>query len=151
HGRRSQIDHLEEVDFPHSLGLLYSAITSYLGFEVNEGEYKVMCLAPYGNLVFVEPLRNLIHSEAGGQFSLDLRYFSFLDHECIYSEELVALLGRGPRTPESEILQFHMDIARSVQFVLEEILLEKVRYLHTEAPSENLCMAGGVALNVVAN
>jgi carbamoyltransferase len=149
--RGAQIGRFEQVDFPDSLGFLYSAITGYLGFEVNEGEYKVMGLAPYGEPRYVDAMRRLITSTSDGQYRLNMEYFAFLNEESMYSAELVALLGQPPREPESEILQFHMDVARSVQVVLEEILLEKVRYLHSKVPSENLCMAGGVALNVVAN
>ena len=148
---RGQIARLEQVDFPHSLGFFYSAITSYLGFEVNEGEYKVMGLAPYGKPSYVRELNELIECLPGGQYRLRLRYFSFLTTESMYSEELVSLLGQAPRTPDSELTQFHMDVARSAQVVLESVLLEKVRYLHERVPADNLCMAGGVALNVVAN
>jgi carbamoyltransferase len=147
----AEIGRFEQVDFPDSLGFFYSAITGYLGFEVNEGEYKVMGLAPYGEPRYVDAMRRLITSTSAGQYRLNMEYFAFLNEDSMYSAELVALLGQSPREPESEILQFHMDVARSVQVVLEEILLEKVRYLHSKVPSENLCMAGGVALNVVAN
>jgi carbamoyltransferase len=150
-GSGSRIERFEQVDFPDSLGFFYSAITGYLGFEVNEGEYKVMGLAPYGEPRHVEALRRLIESTPGGQFRLNLEYFAFLAEDAMYSRELVALLGRPARAAESAIEQFHMDLARSVQVVLEEVLLEKVRYLHSRVPSENLCLAGGVALNVVAD
>jgi carbamoyltransferase len=150
-GRGQRIDRFEQVDFPDSLGFFYSAITGYLGFEVNEGEYKVMGLAPYGEPRYVDRIRDMIDVHPDGQYRLDMKYFAFLAEESMYSPALVELLGGPPRAPESEILQFHMDVARSAQTVLEEILLEKVRYLHGRIPSENLCMAGGVALNVVAN
>jgi carbamoyltransferase len=150
-GKGSTIERFEQVDFPHSLGFFYSAITAYLGFEVNEGEYKVMGLAPYGRPIYADHIARLIVPGADGQYSLDLRFFSFLDEDSMFSEELVALLGQPSRAPESELTQFHMDVARSVQVVLEEVLLEKVKYLHRRMPSEHLCMAGGVALNVVAN
>lgn len=149
--RDAEIRRFEQVDFPDSLGFFYSAITGYLGFEVNEGEYKVMGLAPYGTPRYADAMRELIAVTSDGQYRLNLKYFAFLTESSMYSEELVALLGQPPRAPESDLLQFHKDVARSVQVVLEEILLEKVRYLHSKAPSENLCMAGGVALNVVAN
>jgi carbamoyltransferase len=139
------------VCFPHSLGLLYSTITSYLGFEVNDGEYKVMGLAPYGTPKYADALRTLVASEAGGQYRLELTYFDFLRGDRMYSEALPALLGGPPRAPESALEPFHADVARSLQAALEEILLEKVRYLHDRVPSEALCMAGGVALNCVAN
>jgi len=148
----ARISRFEQVDFPDSLGFFYSAITGYLGFEVNEGEYKVMGLAPYGTPRYADEMRQLIASTSeDGQYRLNMKYFAFLNEDSMYSDELVALLGQPPREPESEILQFHMDVARSVQAILEEVMLEKVRYLHSKVPSENLCMAGGVALNVVAN
>jgi carbamoyltransferase len=149
HGDRIEI--FEEVHFPDSLGLLYSAITGYLGFEVNDGEYKVMGLAPYGKPRHVEQLRALLASEPGGQYRLDMRYFDFLTAERMYSDQLVELFGQPARPPESDLLHFHQDVARSLQQMLEEVLLEKARYLHERVPSENLCMAGGVALNCVAN
>lgn len=150
-GQGAQLQRLEQVDFPHSIGFFYSAITSYLGFEVNEGEYKVMGLAPYGKPLYVDQLRQVINTGPSGQFRLNLKYFAFLTEDRMYSDELMDLLGQKPREPESEITSFHTDVARSLQVVLEEILLEKVRYLKEIAPSENLCMAGGVALNCVAN
>lgn len=145
------IERFEQVDFPDSLGFFYSAITGYLGFEVNEGEYKVMGLAPYGQPTLVDKIRKLIETNSEGQYRLKMQYFAFLQHDSMYTEELCHLLGCPPRVPESEITQFHMNVARSVQVVLEEVLLEKIRYLHSKVHSDNLCMAGGVALNVVAN
>jgi carbamoyltransferase len=150
-GKGIDVERFEQVDFPDSLGFFYSAITGYLGFEVNEGEYKVMGLAPYGEPIYVDQIRNLIEVTSEGQYRLNMKYFAFLTEDSMYTEELATLLGRPPREPESELEQFHMDVARSVQVVLEEVMLEKVRYLHSKVPSENLCMAGGVALNVVAN
>ena len=147
----ANIERFESVDFPDSLGLFYSAVTGYLGFEVNEGEYKIMGLAPYGKPVYADALRPLIQIGAAGQYRLDMKYFRYLHEDCMYSPEFAALLGRPPRKPESPVEQFHKDVARSAQVVLEDVLLEKVRYLHQQAPSENLCLAGGVALNVVAN
>jgi len=150
-GRGDELSIFEEVHFPDSLGLLYSTITSYLGFSVNEGEYKVMGLAPYGEPVHTDLLGRLIESSEGGQFRLDLRYFDFTRADRMYSDEMVALLGHPPRARGSAVLPFHQDLARSLQAVLEEVLLDKVRYLHGRTGSENLCMAGGVALNCVAN
>lgn len=147
----AEISKLEQVDFPNSLGLFYSAVTGYLGFEVNEGEYKVMGLAPYGRPALVAKIQQLIEDGPDGQYRLNFKYFPFLHEERMFSDALCELLGAPPRSPGSEITQFHMDVARSTQLVLEEILLSKVRYLHSRVPSENLCMAGGVALNVVAN
>lgn len=150
-GRGTKIDRFEEVEFPHSLGFLYSALTAYLGFEVNEGEYKVMGLAPYGRPIYVDRLRKLIEVRPDGQFRLNMKYFAYLQKESMFTEELCDLLGRPPRQPESELGTFHQDVARSIQALLEEILLDKVRYLYSKVPTDNLCFAGGVALNVVAN
>jgi len=151
HATGPHIDLFEEVQFPHSLGLLYSALTSYLGFEVNDGEYKVMGLAPYGEPRYADQVRALVTLEEGGRYRLNLEYFNFLRRDRMYSDRLVELFGEPPRRPESDLLSFHHDVARSVQWILEEILLEKVGYLHRRVPSRNLCMAGGVALNCVAN
>ncbi len=150
-GRDSRIERFEQVDFPDSLGFFYSAVTGYLGFEVNEGEYKVMGLAPYGEPLYVDRIWKLIDAAEGGQYRLNMKYFGFLREDRMYTDELCSLLGQPARKPESELLKFHRDVAKSVQVVLEEILLQKARYLHGKFPSENLCMAGGVALNVVAN
>ncbi len=150
-GKGPQLERFEQVDFPDSLGFFYSAITGYLGFEVNEGEYKVMGLAPYGEPEYADRIRKLIEVTSEGQYRLNMKYFGFLTEDRMYTQELIDLLGQPPRPAESELTQFHMDVARSVQVVLEEIMLEKTRYLHTKVPSDNLCMAGGVALNVVAN
>ena len=150
-GKGTELELFEEVQYPDSLGLLYSAITGYLGFEVNEGEYKVMGLAPYGQARYVEELRSLVELGAQGQYRLNMEYFEFLAEDRMYSDRLADLLGHPPRQSESELLPFHEDVARSLQVVLEEVLLDKVRYLHTRVPSGNLCMAGGVALNCVAN
>lgn len=147
----AEIERLGHVDFPDSLGLFYSALTGYLGFEVNEGEYKVMGLAPYGQPRYVAQIRKLIEDGPGGGYRLNLKYFSFLHEDRMFSEDLCDLLGAPPRRYGSEITQFHMDIARSTQLVLEDLMLAKIRYLHGRVPSDNLCMAGGVALNVVAN
>ncbi len=146
-----RIEPFETVEFPHSLGLLYSTITSYLGFAVNDGEYKVMGLAPYGAPRYLAELRRLVTSLDGGQLRLDLLYFEFLRGRRMYSPALGELLGAPPRQPGDPLLPLHLDLARSLQVVLEEILLEKVRYLHSVTGSENLCLAGGVTLNCVAN
>lgn len=145
------IEPFEEVQFPHSLGLLYSTLTAYLGFEVNDGEYKVMGLAPYGEPRFVAEMRRLVSSGPAGQYRLNLDYFDFIRGRRMYSEALPRLFGEPPRRREAEITRFHQDVARSLQAVLEEILLEKVHYLHARTGLSDLCMAGGVALNVVAN
>jgi carbamoyltransferase len=149
--RGTAIDLFESVAFPHSLGLLYSTLTSYLGFAVNDGEYKVMGLAPYGEPRYLEEMRRLLIPQADGQYRLDLRYFDFVRGRRMYSEALAGLFGQPPRARESEITRFHQDVARSLQAVLEEVLLEKVRWLHERTGLPDLCMAGGVALNCVAN
>lgn len=151
HGNGSSLNIFEEVNFPDSLGLLYSTITAYLGFEVNEGEYKVMGLAPYGEPRYVKQMYELIELGGAGQFTLRMKYFDFLRHDRMFAPALVELFGQPPRQPEAELTPFAADVARSVQVLLEEVLLEKTRYLHQRVPVENLCMAGGVALNCVAN
>jgi carbamoyltransferase len=150
-GKGRKLDLFDEVHFPNSIGLLYSTITNYLGFEVNEGEYKVMGLAPYGKPLYKDKLWKLIEMDKQGQFHLVMKYFDFLKGEKMYSDHLVELFGIKARDAESKMEQYHADIARSLQAVLEEILLEKAQYLYNETQQENLCMAGGVALNCVAN
>lgn len=149
--RGTSLEKLAEVRFPHSLGLLYATLTHYLGFGVLSGEYKVMGLAPYGQPRFVQQVRRLIRSTPGPDFELDLQYFDFGDDERMHTPALHALFGAPRREPESPITPFHHDVARSLQAVLEDVLLEKVRWLKTRVGSPNLCMAGGVALNCVAN
>jgi len=150
-GRGAALERISEVEFPHSLGLLYSAITSWLGFAVNDGEYKVMGLAPYGTPRFLNEMRRLVQSGSGGQFRLDLQYFDFINGRQMFSPRLSELLGAPPRQRGDEITQLHRDVARSVQAVLEEVLLEKADWLHRQTGLPDLCMAGGVALNVVTN
>ena len=150
-GRDKTLDIFEEVQFPDSLGLLYSTITSYLGFGVNDGEYKVMGLAPYGKPLYTDKIRTLIQQQAGGQYRLDMKYFGFLRENTMYSEFFTDLFEHPVRPEDSPIDQYHKDIAKSMQVVLEEILVEKAKYLYEKTGSENLCMAGGVALNCVAN
>lgn len=150
-GSSSNLEIFEEVQFPDSLGLLYSTITSYLGFGVNDGEYKVMGLAPYGRPLYVDQLYKLLKMEDNGQYRLDMRYFGFIANDCMYSQNLCALLGRPARREDSELTAYHMDIAKSMQVVLEQVLIEKASYLHKRTMMSDLCMAGGVALNCVAN
>jgi carbamoyltransferase len=150
-GQGSRLDAFEQVDFPHSLGLLYSTLTSYLGFRVNDGEYKVMGLAPYGRPRHVAALSRLIESLPGGQFRLDLGYFDFVRGHRMDSTALAELLGAPRRRAGEPLGEFHRDVAASLQRVLEELLLEKVRWLHARTGAADLCMAGGVALNCVAN
>lgn len=150
-GKREKIELFEQVDFPNSIGLLYSTITSYLGFAVNSDEYKVMGLAPYGKPVYVDKIRKLITLQDNGQYALDMNFFDFGPGEYMFTDQLIELFGMPPRVPESELKQFHKDVAKSLQTVLEEILLTKAKYLHRKTGLTNLCMAGGVALNCVAN
>lgn len=141
----------EEVRFPNSLGLLYSAITDYLGFSVNDGEYKVMGLAPYGTPRYTELFGKVVTAGDGGQVGLAHEYFDFTRGDRMFSDRLIELLGRPARKKGEPILPFHQDLARSVQVVLEDLLLAKVRYLYDRVPADALCLAGGVALNCVAN
>ncbi len=150
-GRSGELEIFEEVAFPHSLGLLYSTLTSFLGFKVLSGEYKVMGLAAYGEPRYVDEICRLVAVGDGGQIRLNLAYFDFIDGERMYSPALAELLGAPPRAPGVEIEPFHRDLARSLQLVLEEILLEKAAYLHRRTGAADLCLAGGVALNCVAN
>jgi len=150
-GEGDRLEIFQEVDFPNSLGLFYSAFTSYLGFAVNDGEYKVMGLAPYGEPRFAERIAGILRTADDGRYALDPRYFDFIQGRRMYSEKLCELLGEPPRKKDAPITRFHQDVARSVQMVLEELLLQKVEYLHQEVGSPRLCMAGGVALNCVAN
>jgi carbamoyltransferase len=150
-GRGAALELFEEVRFPDSLGLLYSTITNYLGFSVNDGEYKVMGLAPYGAPTLLDRLRRLIESGPGGQYRLSLEYFDFERSDRMFTDALAELLGGGPREPREPITPFHQDLARSLQALTEETLLEKVRYLFERTRVEALCLAGGVALNCVAN
>lgn len=150
YGKENDIHIFESVNFPDSIGLLYSTITAYLGFKVNNGEYKIMGLAPYGDPNLVDKIYKLIKSHDQGDIQLNMEYFSYVTDDKMYSSKMEELFGYEGRTPESEVLQFHMDVARSIQVVIEELLFEKVKYLYDKYPSENLCLAGGVALNCVA-
>ncbi len=151
HGAGNNLDLFETVDFPHSLGLFYATITAFLGFRVNNGEYKVMGLAAYGEPRYLDQMHQLLHNEPDGQFRLDMDYFDFLSGERMFSNRLTDLLGQPPRQPEAPVAQHHCDIAKSAQVALEEILLEKINYLAEKVDSRQLCLAGGVALNAVAN
>ncbi|MGE0622662.1 MAG: carbamoyltransferase [Pseudomonadales bacterium] len=141
-----------EIHFPHSLGLLYSAFTYYTGFRVNSGEYKLMGLAPYGSPVYADRIReHLIDVKEDGSFRLDLKYFDYCTGLTMTNRRFDELFGRPPRQPEGELTQFHMDIAASIQQVTEEVVLKMVRMLARSYDCPNLCLAGGVALNCVAN
>jgi carbamoyltransferase len=142
----------KEIHFPHSLGLLYSAFTYYTGFKVNSGEYKLMGLAPYGEPRFVRQIRDsLIDLKPDGSFRLNLDYFNYCTGLTMTNERFHALFGGPPRGPESLLTQKEMDLAASIQAVLEEVVLRLTRSLAAETGMENLCLAGGVALNCVAN
>jgi carbamoyltransferase len=151
-GEGNRVELLEEMRFPHSLGLLYSAFTYHLGFRVNSGEYKMMGLAPYGEPKFQELiLSELIDLKPDGSFRLNLRYFDFIAGLTMTNAAFDHLFGGPPRKPEAELTQRHMDIARSIQSVTEEIMLRLARHAHAITDARNLCLAGGVALNCVAN
>ena len=153
HGKGNQITMLKEIHFPHSLGLLYSAFTYYTGFKVNSGEYKVMGLAPYGKPIYKDLIiNNLIDLKEDGTFRLDMSYFNFATGLTMTNKKFEDLFGQPVRKKEDDLLtQFHMDIASSVQSVTEEIVLRLTRDIASEYKIENLCLAGGVALNCVAN
>jgi len=141
-----------EIDFPHSLGLLYSAFTYFTGFKVNSGEYKLMGLAPYGEPKYVQTiLDNLIDLKEDGTFQLDMRYFNYAVGLTMTNREFDKLFGGPPRPREGTLTQREMDIARSIQAVTEEVVLRLVRNVHKELAVDYLCLAGGVALNCVAN
>jgi carbamoyltransferase len=150
-GEGSDIQILKEVRFPHSLGLLYSAYTYYLGFKVNSAEYKVMGLAPYGEPKYVDQVMETIKYNEDGSFKMNMQYFAYDYGLEMTNGKFEKLFGRPKREPESSLDQFHKDVAMSVQKVTEEIVLRMVRHAHEITGSNNLCMAGGVALNCVAN
>ncbi len=151
-GEDNKLTPLWEIHFPHSLGLLYSAFTYYTGFRVNSGEYKVMGLAPYGQPKYVQAIYdNLIDLKDDGTFRLKIDYFNYCTGLTMTNGKFDDLFGGPPRKPESKLTQRDMDLARSVQEVTEEVMLRLVRSLHRETGAENLCLAGGVALNCVGN
>lgn len=151
HGKGSEIELFKEVRFPHSLGLLYSAYTYYLGFKVNSAEYKVMGLAPYGEPKYYDQVLETISFGDDGGFRMNMKYFSYDYGLKMTNGHFETLFGQPRRKPESKLDQFHMDIAASVQKVTEEIVLRMACHAHDVTGSKNLCMAGGVALNCVAN
>ena len=152
-GDKNKIEIKKELHFPHSLGLLYSAFTYYIGFKVNSGEYKVMGLAPYGKPKYTDQiLNNLIDLKDDGTFMLDQNYFNYSTGLTMTNEKFNKLFGHPPRKAETDkITQFHMDIASSIQNVTEKIMLMLAKSLRKEYKIPNLCLAGGVALNCVAN
>ena len=152
HGVGNEITMLKEMRFPHSIGLLYSAITYFTGFKVNSGEYKLMGLAPYGEPIYRDLiLDNLIDLKADGSFKMDMSYFAYCYDDVMTSPKMNELFGGPPRKSESEITQREMDIAASIQVVTEEVVLRTARTAHELTGSKNLTLAGGVALNCVAN
>jgi len=151
-GSGNTLQPLWQISFPHSLGLLYSAFTYFCGFKVNSGEYKLMGLAPYGQPIYADTIReNLIDIKPDGTFRLDLSYFKFHRGFRMTSSRFNTLFAQPPRKSESQLNQFHMDLAASIQVVTEEVVLRLARSLRRETGAVNLCLAGGVALNCVAN
>ena len=152
-GRENRITMLKEIHFPHSIGLLYSAFTYYIGFKVNSGEYKVMGLAPYGLPKYKDLiLKEIIDLKDDGSFRLNMKYFNYATGLTMTNKKFSKLFGEKVRDPDKELLtQFHMDIAASIQAVTEEIVIRLTTSISKETQIKNLCMAGGVALNCVAN
>ena len=151
-GRGNRVEIQSELHFPHSLGLLYSAFTYFTGFKVNSGEYKLMGLAPYGEPKYVDViLRELIDLKEDGSFRLNMNYFNYGVGLTMTNARFDRLFGGPPRQPESRLTQRDMDLARSIQEVTEEIMVRMARHVRKETGMKNLCLAGGVALNCVAN
>ncbi len=151
-GKGEKISPLWEISFPHSLGLLYSAFTYYCGFKVNSGEYKLMGLAPYGQAKYTDLIKkNLIDIKEDGSFRLNMNYFKFHRGFRMTSSKFDKLFSSKPRSEETEISQFHMDLAASIQNVTEEIFIKIAKNLKKTTNQKNLCLSGGVALNCVAN
>ena len=150
-GEGNSIRLTHEIRFPHSLGLLYTAFTYYCGFKVNSGEYKLMGLAPYGEPKYVDRIRKLIDLRDDGSYRLDMRYFNYAQGLTMTNRRFEALMGQPRRSPETELSQFYMDIAASIQVVTEDVMLRTVRFAHAVTGKKNLCLAGGVALNCVGN
>ncbi|MGE4650166.1 MAG: carbamoyltransferase [Myxococcota bacterium] len=151
-GRGNEIELLQELRFPHSLGLLYSAFTYFTGFKVNSGEYKLMGLAPYGEPIYAQKiLDEMLDLKEDGSFRMDMSYFAYCYNDVMTSPKMDTLFDGPPRRAESEITQREMDIAASIQVVTEEIVLRIARHAHATTGMKSLCLAGGVALNCVAN
>jgi carbamoyltransferase len=151
-GRGNKVELTHQLRFPHSLGLLYSAFTYYTGFRVNSGEYKVMGLAPYGEPVYADLiLKHLLDLKDDGSFRMDMSYFNYAQGLTMTSAKFHRLFGGPPRKPETPLTSREMDLTASVQAVTEEIMLRMARHVHKETGEKNLCLAGGVALNCVAN
>ncbi len=151
-GKNNKLEIKKEIHFPHSLGLLYSAFTYYTGFKVNSGEYKLMGLAPYGKPVYEDKIKKLVDIKEDGTFRLNQKYFNYATGLTMTNNRFNNLFGQKARDPKNEkITQFHMDIAASIQKVTEEIMIKLTRAIRKEYNIKNLCLAGGVALNCVAN
>ncbi len=151
-GNENEIKIIKEINFPHSLGLIYSAFTYYAGFKVNSGEYKLMGLAPYGRPIFVETIKNnLITIKEDGSFKLNMNYFDYCTGLKMTNKKFNDLFGGEPRKPESNLTDKEMNIASSIQVVIEEIIIKIAKNIKKETNIDNLCLAGGVALNCVAN
>ena len=151
-GKNNELEIKKEIHFPHSLGLLYSAFTYYTGFKVNSGEYKLMGLAPYGNPIYEDKVKQLLDLKEDGTFRLNQKYFNYATGLTMTNKNFDKLFGQKPRNPKNEkITQFHMDVASSIQKVTEEIMINLVKSIRKEYGIKNLCLAGGVALNCVAN
>jgi len=151
-GKNNNLEIKKEILFPHSLGLLYSAFTYYTGFKVNSGEYKLMGLAPYGSPIYVDKIKQIVDIKDDGTFRLDQKYFNYATGLTMTNDKFNELFGQNPRDPKTEqITQFHMDIASSIQKITEVIMIKLVKDIRNEYGIKNLCLAGGVALNCVAN
>ncbi|WP_428080238.1 carbamoyltransferase family protein [Candidatus Pelagibacter sp.] len=151
-GKGNDLEVKKEIQFPHSLGLLYSAFTYYTGFKVNSGEYKLMGLAPYGSPIYQDKIKKLIDVKDDGTFRLNQKFFNYATGLTMTNEKFHKLFGQEPRDPKKDqITQFHMDIASSIQNITEEIMIKLAKGIRNEYGIKNLCLAGGVALNCVAN
>jgi len=151
-GKNNNLEIKKEILFPHSLGLLYSAFTYYTGFKVNSGEYKLMGLAPYGSPVYEDKIKKIVDIKDDGTFCLDQKYFNYATGLTMTNDKFNKLFGQKPRDPKTEqITQFHMDIAASIQKITEVIMIKLAKDIQNEYGIKNLCLAGGVALNCVAN
>ena len=151
-GKQNNLEIKKEIHFPHSLGLLYSAFTYYIGFKVNSGEYKLMGLAPYGKPIYIDKIKEIIDIKDDGSFRLDQSYFNYATGFTMINNKFIKFFGQKTRDPSNEKLtQFHMDIACSIQKVTEEIMIKLAKAVRKEYGIKNLCLAGGVALNCVAN
>jgi carbamoyltransferase len=151
-GKNNKIEIKQKIEFPHSLGLLYSAFTGFLGFKVNSGEYKVMGLAPYGEPIYKDLILNeLVDVKEDGSFWLNQTYFGYCNSDYMFNEKFEKLFNRPARKPETELSQSDMDIAASIQAVTEDIILKLANYVYKQTGMKNLCLAGGCALNCVSN